>query len=148
VCTIHGTLVRLVVTRFTTSFLASLKTRRIPLAETLYIRHSKAYDLKTQEGLKFSKYLSLFVSTIHFSRQDGHSHGHRIHILQRYLHYAANPFRDSFPRGSLGRKILRQSRRAPLYCSLWPRRNHRGTDPLYYFNRPENGVSIISRLSK
>jgi hypothetical protein len=50
VCTIHGTLVRLVVARFTTLFLASLRTHHIPLTETLYIRRSKAYDFKTQEG--------------------------------------------------------------------------------------------------
>ena len=50
VCTIHGTLIRLVATRFTTSYLASLRTHHIPLTETLYVRRSKAYDFKTQEG--------------------------------------------------------------------------------------------------
>jgi hypothetical protein len=59
VCTIHGTLVRLVATRFTASYLASVRTHHIPLTETLYVRRSKVYDFKTQEGRKMVLKLSI-----------------------------------------------------------------------------------------
>jgi hypothetical protein len=50
VCCIHGTQVTLVAARFTALYLASLRTQHVPLTETLYVRRSKAYNLKTQEG--------------------------------------------------------------------------------------------------
>ena len=62
-CTIHGTLVRLVAARFTASYLASLKTHHIPLTETLYVRRSKVYDLKTQEDRKRVLKLCIGCST-------------------------------------------------------------------------------------
>ena len=77
VCTIHGTLVRLVATRFTASYLASLRTHHIPLTETLYVRRSKAYDLKTQEGRNMV--LKLCIGLLDYVRS-GHA---EIGLLQK-----------------------------------------------------------------
>ena len=77
VCTIHGTLVRLVAARFTTSYLASLRTYHIPLTETLYVRRSKAYDLKTEEGRE--TVLKLCIGLLDYMRS-GHA---EIGLLQR-----------------------------------------------------------------
>jgi hypothetical protein len=77
ICTIHGTLVRLVAVRFTASYLASLRTQYIPLTETLYVRRSKAYDFKTQEGREEG--LKLFIGLLNYMRS-GHA---EIGLLQK-----------------------------------------------------------------
>jgi hypothetical protein len=77
VCTIHGTQVRLVAARFTASYLASLKTNHIPLTETLYVRRSKVYDLKTPEGRK--RALKLCIGLFDYMR-GGHA---EIGLLQK-----------------------------------------------------------------
>lgn len=70
VCCIHGTLVTLVAARFTALYLASLRTQHIPLTETLYVRRSKAYDFKTQEGREAG--LKLCIGLLNYIRS-GHA---------------------------------------------------------------------------
>ena len=76
-CCIHGMQVTLVAARFTALYLASLRAQHIPLTETLYVRRSKAYNFKTQEGRETG--LRLCIGLLNYIRS-GHA---EISLLQK-----------------------------------------------------------------